>query len=371
MNKLLALARKEFLQVRRDPGALLIAFVLPLVLLFIYGYGVNLDSSRLRVGVVLEKSTPDGLSLLAAFQASRFFEVTVGRDRRELEDGLTTGRLRGLVVIPDDFSKTLSANGGQPVIQVIADGTEPNVANFVKGYAEGVAGVWLEQRTLDRAPETGPPPVGVEPRFWYNPELSSRNFLIPGSLAIVMTLIGVLLTSLVMAREWERGTMEALLSTPVTIRQIILAKLLVYYLLALVSMFMCWAVAVFWYGIPFRGSPGALWLVSSVFLTAALGQGLLISSVARDQFLASQLALVSGFLPAFILSGFIFEISSMPPAVQGVSLIVSARYFVSALQTIFLAGDVWPLFLRSMVAMGAIGLFFFMAAARKTGRRVA
>jgi ABC-2 type transport system permease protein len=365
MNILRALIKKEFLQIMRDPGAILIAFVLPLLLLFIFGYGINLDSGRAKVGVLMEASDSDSVSLLTAYTNSRYFDVVVGRGRREFADELTAGRLRGIVVIPDERRK------GPAAIQIITDGSEPNSANFVKNYAEGALRAWLDHERYERGKAAEPPLIRLEPRFRYNQELISRNFLLPGSLAIVMTLIGVILTALVIAREWERGTMEALLATPAVINQIILGKLITYFVLAQISMFICWAAAVFWFGVPFQGTLPALFAVSSVFLMGALGQGLLISTMARDQYLAAQAALVTGYLPSFILSGFIFEIASMPGPIRAFTYIFPARYFVSCLQTIFLAGNVWPLFLRSMAAMAVIGVFLFLLTAGKTLKKAA
>ena len=207
-------------------------------------------------------------------------------------------------------------------------------------------------------------------RFWFNPELLSRNFLIPGSIAIVMTLVGTLLTSLVVAREWERGTMEAMMATPVTVVELLAGKILPYFLLGLASMTVCVLLAVFAFHVPFRGSIVALYALSASFLMPALGQGLLISTVTKNQFLASQLALVSAFLPAFLLSGFLFEIDSMPRIIQIITFIVPARYLVPSLQTVFLAGDVWPLFARSIGVMLLIGLILFAIAARNTRKRI-
>lgn len=366
MRRLLALIRKELLQIVRDPSAILIAFVLPLILLFIFGFGVNLDTNRVRIALVLEDRTPDVVSLAAAFTNSRFLDVTIGKDRREFEDDLVAGRLRGIVVVPEDFTAEAAQGRGDADVQVIADGSEPNIASFVQNYSRGVLQVWLRHQAADRAQEIREPPISVEPRFWYNPELESRNFLVPGSIAIIMTLIGTLLTALVIAREWERGTMEALMSTPVSIRQILLGKLIPYYALGIGSMIVCLLVATLVYDVPFRGYFLALLAATTVFLLAALGQGLLISSVARDQFVASQMALMSAFLPAFILSGFIFEINSMPEPIQLLTYILAARYFVTALQTLFLVGNVWPLLLTSMGAMLVIGVVFFMLTARRT-----
>ncbi|HFE0995980.1 TPA: ABC transporter permease, partial [Legionella pneumophila] len=212
--------------------------------------------------------------------------------------------------------------------------------------------------------------INLEPRYWYNQELKSRNFLIPGSIVIVMTLIGTLLTSLVIAREWERGTMEAMMATPISIVDIILGKLIPYFVLGMGSMFLCTIIATWYYGVPFQGTLLALTLVSAVFLVAALGQGLLISTLARDQFVASQLALMSAFLPSFILSGFIFEINSMPKWIQLLTHLFAARYFVTSLQTLFLTGNIWSLLIRCLFAIALIGFAFFFITAHKTRKRL-
>lgn len=369
MRQLKALIIKEFLQIIRDPSAILITFVLPLILLFIFGYGVNLDSNRIRIGLVLESQSPDVISLSKAFTNSRFLAVNISNNRRKFHDDLTTGRLRGIVVIPQNFTVKTAMENQSAAIQVIADGSEPNIASFVQNYARGVIGVWLQHQTEDRGHETTRT-IQVESRFWYNQELKSRNFLLPGSIAIIMTLIGSLLTALVIAREWERGTMETMMATPVSITQILFGKLIPYFILGMVAMFLCVAVAVFFYGVPFRGSLLALSAVSSVFLLAALGQGLLISSIAKDQFVASQMALMSAFLPAFMLSGFIFEISAMPEPIQLLTYAFASRYFVTSLQTLFLTGNIWPLILPNMIAMAVIALVFFLIISRKTQKRL-
>lgn len=368
-RRLLALIRKESRQILRDPSSILIAFVLPLILLFIFGYGVNLDSNSVRIGLVLEESTPDVASLATAFTNSRFFEVRIARDRRVFAPELVAGRLRGMVIIPRNFTVKTAEKEQGAAIQVIADGSEPNIAFFVQNYARGVVQVWLAHQKEDHG-GTAEQLITVEPRFWYNEELKSRNFLIPGSIAVTMTLIGTLLTALVIAREWERGTMEALMATPVTITEILLGKLIPYFILGLGSMTVCWLVAVFWYDVPFRGSFTALLASTSVFLLTALGQGLLISSFSKNQFLAAQIALMSAFLPALMLSGFVFEIASMVAPVQGVSYMVAARYFVSSLQTLFLTGNIWPMLLKAIGAMLLISAVFFVLTARKTVKRL-
>ncbi|RZI47143.1 ABC transporter permease [Candidatus Finniella inopinata] len=370
MRRLKALMKKEALQIIRDPSTILIALVLPLILLFIFGYGVNLDSNRVKIGLVLEDTTPDIVSLAKAFTNSPFLEVKTAKDRHDFEEDLVTGRLRGMVVIPQNFTaKKLQQSESAP-LQVISDGSEPNIASFVHNYAREVVQIWLTHQMEDRGVEISNSAISLEPRFWYNAELKSRNFLVPGSIAIIMSLIGTLLTALVVAREWERGTMEALLATPVTVTEILLGKLIPYFLLGLCSMILCWIIATAWYEVPFRGSFLALVLVTSIFLLSALGQGLLISSIAKDQFIASQMALMSAFLPTFMLSGFIYEISSMPKLIEGLTYLFAARYFVTSLQTLFLAGNIWPLLLSCMAYMSITGCVFFILTARKTVKRL-
>lgn len=367
LRRFAALVRKESYQAMRDPSTILIAFVLPLILLFLFGYGVSLDTTRTRVGLVLEETTPITTDLAASFQASRYFSVRMGRDRRELEEDLVLGRIRGILVIPENFTMDYSA-GNHPKIQVIVDGSDPNTANFVQNYAQGAVSTWESQQQVETT--SSGPPISIEQRFWFNPELTSRNFLVPGSIAIVMTLVGTLLTSLVVAREWERGTMEAMMATPVTAAELLAGKILPYFILGLASMTLCVLLAVFLFGVPFRGSVLALYALSATFLIPALGQGLLISAATKNQFLASQLALISAFLPAFLLSGFLFEINSMPTVIQWITFIVPARYLIPSLQTVFLAGDIWPMFVHAIAVMLLIGAILFLLAARSTKKRI-
>lgn len=363
-----ALVRKESYQIVRDPSSILIAFVLPLILLFLFGYGVSLDTTRTRIALVIEDEMPLTRDLAASFEASRYFAVVEGRDRREFEDDLVLGRVRGIVVIPARFAADHAA-GHDPSVQVIVDGSDPNTANFVQNYAQGAVASWERQRAGEG--RNRPPAIAAEQRFWFNPQLTSRNFLVPGSIAIVMTLVGTLLTSLVVAREWERGTMEAMMATPVSAAELLAGKLVPYFILGLAAMTLCVLIAVLLFGVPFRGSVVALYVLSGTFLIPALGQGLLISAVTKNQFLASQLALMSGFLPAFLLSGFLFEINSMPTVIQWITYIVPARYLIPSLQTVFLAGDIWPMFVRAIAVMLLIGSVFFALAARSTRKRIA
>lgn len=370
-RRLAALMRKEARQIVRDPSSILIAFVLPLILLFLFGYGVSLDATHTRIGLVVERSTPAAEELADSFRASRYFDVQVGRDRRDFEEDLILGRIRGIVVIPSTFAADQRRRGVAPQVQVIVDGSEPNTASLVMGYAQGVVATWAGLHAAESRPPRPARPALVEQRFWFNPELTSRYYLVPGSVAIVMALTGTLLTALVIAREWERGTMEAILATPVSAAELLLGKLVPYFLLGLTSMTLCVGVAVVLFGVPFRGSMLALYALSSAFMLPSLGQGLLISAGTKNQFLASQLALISAFLPTFLLSGFLFEISSMPKPIQWISAIVPARYLIPSLQTVFLAGDLWPLFLKNIAILSLYGVVFIALAARATRKRIA
>src|SRR5579864_232616 len=369
LRRFAALLRKESYQIIRDPSSMLIALVLPLILLFLFGYAVSLDATRTKIGVVIEAATPAARNLAASFQASRYFDVRLGRDRREFASDLVLGAVKGIVVIPATFAADQRRRGDATQNQVIVDGSDPNTASFVQNYAQGVLASWANLTAADGG--TAATRISVEQRFWFNPELTSRFFLIPGSIAIVMTLVGTLLTALVIAREWERGTMEAIMATPVTAGELLAGKVLPYFLLALTSMTLCVAIAVFVFGVPFRGSILALYALSAAFLCPALGQGLLISAATKNQFLASQVALLSAFLPSFLLSGFLFEIDSMPRIIQWISVIVPARYLIPSLQTVFLAGDIWPLFLRDIAVLLFEGAILFALAALNTKKRLA
>lgn len=369
LRRLKALIIKEFYQIIRDPSSILISIVLPTILLFIYGFGVSLDITHLKIGLVLEDTAPDAQSFAKSLTDSRYFNVTIARDRRELHQSILKGNLRGMVVIPSYFSAFRRRPDTIAPIQVIADGSEPNTANFVQNYVLGAWQNWLQQEAISRK-LPGLPLINPQARFWYNEELESRFFLVPGSLAIIMTLIGTLLTALVVAREWERGTMEAIMATPVGIFELVVGKFIPYFCLGMISMTLCVAYSIIVYGLPLRGSVLVLAFVSAAFLFSALGVGLFISTVARNQFVASQVAIVVGFFPAYILSGFIFEIASMPAIIQAITYVIPARYFVTSLQTIFLVGNVWRLILYDLVPILTIGIIFFILTIRKTVKRL-
>ena len=363
-----ALLVKESLQIVRDPSTFLIAFLLPMLLLFMFGYGVNLDTARSRIGLSLQDNSEAAKSLAGSFQSSRWFDVYETGAVSQLSNDMVAGHIRGIIVIPDGFGRQVARGGGD--IQVLTDGSMPNTASFIAAYAEGLRATWAEARAGDRG-TTRQPPIQTTARFWFNPELKSRYFLVPGSIAVVMTIVGTLLTSLVIAREWERGTLEAIMATPVGMIEFIATKVVPYFLLALVSMTLCAVLAITVFGVPFRGSPLALLAITSTFLFPALGQGLWISAATKNQFVASQVALVSGLLPTLLLSGFLFEINSMPKPIRAITYLVPSRYLIPQMQTVFIAGDDWSLFLPNMVTLIGFGFLFFFLAVRATKRRIA
>lgn len=369
IRRLKALIFKEFFQIIRDPSSILISVILPLQLLFIYGYGVSLDANKINIGLVMEDTSPTAQSFANSLVGSKFLSVKVARDRREFDQAIMSGAIRGIVVIPAYFTAFKERQEQLAPIQVITDGSEPNTASFVQNYVRGAWDNWLQQEIIS-SDAAGLFLARAQPRFWYNEELESRNFIIPGSLAIIMTLIGTLLTALVVSREWERGTMETMMSTPVTSLELVIGKLIPYYILAFGTMFMCVLIAVFFYGVPLRASWFSLAVVTGGFLVPALGLGLLLSTLSRNQLVAAQASIVLGFLPAFMLSNFIFEIASMPFYIQVVTYLIPARYFVSSLQTLFLVGDDWYIFITNMIPMLIMGAIFFFLVARNTVKRL-
>lgn len=369
LKRIRALLIKEFFQIIRDPSSLLISLFLPFLLMFLYGYGVSLDLDHLRLGIVVEDTSPDAQSLVRSFVDSRYFEPTIVRHRYEVLEPLMRGDIRGFIVIPSYFSAFRTRPDQIAPLQVIADGSEPNTASFVYNYTQGAEQNWLEQEAVSQKLK-GLSPAQATTRFWYNEQLESRNFLLPGSIAIIMTLIGTLLTALVVAREWERGTMEALMATPVHIIELVLGKLIPYFCLGMLSMTISVLVTTLYFHVPLRGAYTLLAGVTALFLLCALGTGLLISTLAKNQVVASQVAIITGFLPSYMLSGFIFEITSMPSYIQTITWFVPARYFVQCLQTLFLVGNVWPLILKNLLPMCIFALIIFALTAHKTVKRL-
>jgi ABC-2 type transport system permease protein len=363
--RILSLIKKESLQIVRDPSSILIAVVLPLVLLFLFAYGVSLDLNNINLGVVVEDRSAEATNLLHSFQGSQYFKVRLSRDRRDLEPLLVGGRLNAILIIPSDFTKRLY-RGDKSLLQVLIRGTDANTGELVLNYIEGALRTWLLQQEIVRDKTHGISFINVEPRVWYNEEIESRAALLPGSIAVIITLIGTMLTSLVVAREWERGTMEALLATPVTRGDLLLGKFIPYYMLGMLAIGLVTVVSTWVMGVPLHGSIWLLFLVSSAFLTYALGLGLFISTVSRSQFVATQVALIVGFLPALILSGLVFEISSMPLPIKYLTYLFAPRYFVTSLRTLFLSGNIWEVIIPNTVVMICLGAFFIIMVTKKT-----
>lgn len=369
-RRLRALVIKECLQIVRDPSTFLIAVCLPLILMFLYGYGVSLDLDRLKIGLVMEDTSPLAQSFAQSLKNSRYFDVKIERDRHELYHDMIKGSIRGIVVIPSYFTQYRLRPGKIAPIQVIADGSETNTSNFVQNYVRGAFNNWVSQQAESSGYLKGTPLITSEPIYWFNKQLESRHFLLSGSLAIIMTLIGSLLTALVVAREWERGTMEALISTSVQKSELVFGKVIPYFFLGMVSMTICVLVSTLVYQLPLRGSWIILGVVSALFLYCALSLGLMISTIAKNQVLAYQITIIVAFLPAYIMSGFLFEIYSMPKWIELLTYIVPARYFVQSLQTLFLVGNVWKLLLNDMIPIVIIGTILFIITYIKTVKRL-
>jgi len=369
--RLYSLCKKETLQIVRDPSTLLITFLFPVVLLCVFGMGINLDSNVVRLGIVAHDTSPPARRLVETFRHNPSFEVIETARESELGDAVRAGRIQGFLVIRSDFSKRLVSPAlTTPTLQIVTDGAEPNNANFVAAYAQGVIGAWSRQE-LARSGQPVPRTLTLETRSWFNPSSVSRNFLLPGSVTIIMTVVGALLTALVIAREWERGTMEALLAAGVTRYELILSKLIPYFVLGMLAFLVCVVMTHSVFDVPLRGSLWVLLLVGSAFLCSALGLGLLLSTVLRSQYNAAQAALNVAFLPALMLSGFVFEITSMPLPIRIVTSIIPARYFVSAMQTLFQAGDVWAVISRSLLGLTLASIGFIGLTLIKTRRHLA
>ncbi len=367
MKILLALIKKEIKQILRDPSSIIIAFVLPLISILIYMYGINLDSVRVTMGIKNDDPTPEVATLVKSFGHSKYVNSIYFDNLKDIETAIARSKVKGAVIIPNDFSTKL-ARGQNADLLVITDGSEVNTANYVQNYALAIANNWLA--TSKYANSSKQPAVNTEVRTWYNPDLNSHYFIVPGSIAITMTLIGILLTSLVVAREWERGTMEAMLSTSVKTIHIVLGKYIPYFILGMLSLtfniFLCIVI----FQIPFRGNYFILLLVSSLFLFTSLGIGLNVSSVLKNQFLASMVAMSVGFMPALMLSGLMFPINSMPVFFQHLTRILPPRYYVSFIESEFMAGTVPEIVTANAIYLTILGLILFAAVYKNTSMRL-
>jgi len=368
LMRLRGFLRKESLQIRRDFSSIALALVMPVVLLFLFGFGVSLDVKNVPIAVVLDDRGSEAHDLAERFALSPFFDpVRVDRlaTARQLLDRRAVD---AIVHVQSDFSERLAHHAAAPV-QVIVNGTDSNQAHLVQGYALGVLNLWSRQRAARGLP-VRPPAVMIQQRVWFNDAVNSTHFLVPGLVALVMTLIGVLLTALVIAREWERGTMEAVLATPLRAGEIMVGKLLPYFLLGMMGLGLSVGLGRVVFGVPFRGSPSVYLLLSTLFLLASLGLGLFISAAARVQFVAAQASIIVGFLPAFFLSGLLFDLESTPWPIQAISYAIPARYFVSASHTIFLAGDVWSVLGWDALALAGMAFVLIVLARSRLGQRL-
>jgi len=337
--RLLAVARKEVIQIRRDPRSLGMAFVIPMVLLFLFGYALTLDVNNLKTVVYDQDRTAVSRAFLARFKESGYFTVVAtARNYGDLEWALDSGRAQVVLVIPRNFARDLDL-GRQVPVQALLDGSDSNTATIALAYLTGIASRYSNQIVTERAGlARRDPPVENRLRVWYNPELQSKNYIVPGLIAVIMMVIAALLTSLTIAREWERGTMEQLIATPVQVPELVLGKLLPYFGIGFIDVALSALAGTLVFRVPFRGNVALFLGLSLIFLLGALSLGMLISIKAKSQLVASQVAMVVTFLPSFLLSGFMFDIGNMPGWLQVITHAFPARYFVTILKGIFMKG---------------------------------
>lgn len=366
--RLTGFLKKETLQILRDPSSLLLGIVMPVVLLFILGYGVSLDPKNVPVAVVLEDNGPEARDLAARFELSTYFRPQRVYTVAQAKALVNSGEVDGMLVLRSNFSAQL-AKEFRAEAQLVLDGIDANRARLIQNYGQGTIGKWVEGK---RARGEGGlrPPLSVEQRIWFNESADSTHSLVPGLLTLIMTLIGTLLTALVVAREWERGTMEALLATPLRSDEFLLGKIIPYFILGMTGMLLSVTLGVFLFGVPLRGSLLLLIVLSGLFMLASLGLGLFISSAARVQFVAAMVSVVVGFLPAFFLSGLLFDLESTPKVVQIISYLIPARYFVIISQTLFLAGNIWSTLLPAAGMLAVMATVLLGATRKKLVRRL-
>jgi ABC-2 type transport system permease protein len=357
LRRIRALVRKETLQVLRDPSSIAIGVVLPLILILLFGYGLSLDVKHVPIALVMDDHSADASTLAGAFELSPYFRPQRQPTLAAAQQLLLRQKIDGIVYVQSDFSQRL--NDGHTSLQLIVHGADANRARIIQSYVTGAVGAWSAQRHAQgQAAEMVP--VTLETRVWFNEANDSSYFLVPGLIVLVMTLIGGLLTSMVMAREWERGTLEALLVTPVRADEILLGKTLPYFLLGMIGLAVCVLAAEFLFHVPLRGSLWILLGASMLYVLVALGIGLLISSWVKNQLVASQLTMLVTFMPAFMLSGFLFDLRSVPLIVRLITYVLPARYYVALLQSVFLAGNVWAVIVPNTLVLAlmaaALGL---------------
>ncbi len=352
LRRVRALARKETYQVIRDPSSIAIGVLLPLILIVIVGYGLSLDLKDVKVAVVIEEPSPEASELAAGFRLSRSFDARILTSMVYAQDLMLARSIDAIVRIPQDFARRLGL--GNAEVQVILHGTDANRARGIDRYAKGAIAQFVRRQTAEgKRASRG---IVVVSRLWFNEANDSHYFLVPGLIVLVMTLVGAMLTALVVAREWERGTLEAIFVTPVEPAEIILGKMVPYLVLGAIGLALCLGSARLLFGVPFRGSIALLCGVSFLYLLVALGLGLVVSSVLRNQFLASQITLVLNFMPAALLSGLMFDFHDMPAGARLLTYALPARYFMALLKTLFLSGNV-----TGIILPNAAVLAFFAA----------
>ena len=342
--------KKEFKQIIRDISSILIAFILPLILLFLFGFGVNFDTNTVKIGIVDQSNSVESRNFIQSLKNTKYLDTSFYKTTNEAEKFLIGGKIRGYVVIPVNYEIELKKKLN-PKIQIITDGTEPNTAKFASTYIQGAYFSNLQYENSKKGILEKTKTISAINRSWYNPALKSTYFILPGSLAIIMTMTGTILTALVIAREWERGTMEAILTTNITKGEFILAKYIAYFVLGFLSILFCLFLIIVVFKVPFRGSYIALFITSSLFMLTGLGVGLLISTTFKDQFTSSQIAGTIGFMPSMMLSGLIYEIDSMPFLIRTISNVIPAKYYVSAATSLFLSGTILKIIIFNSIYM--------------------
>jgi ABC-2 type transport system permease protein len=367
-RRLWALIKKESRQIVRDPASIALGVVLPLILVLLFGFGLSLDVKNVPVALDLEDTSSDAMNLAAGFQLSPYFHPQVVHSMRLAEQLLLSRAVDGIVRVPSDFARQVSE--GDAKVQVIVRGTDANQARLIEAYVEGAIGAWSQRQAAEGHAAAGGP-VSVESRMWFNEANDSHYFLVPGVVVLVMTLIGAFLTAMVVAREWERGTFEALFVTPVRSGEILFGKTVPYFGLAMIGLVLCVLSAKFLFDVPVRGSLWVLTGASMLYVLVGLGIGLLISSAVKNQLVASQLTMLATFMPAFMLSGFLFDLRSMPVAIRAITYLLPARYYVALLQTVFLAGNVWGVLLPNIAVL--LGMLILIGSASRliTHKRLA
>ena len=367
-RRLRALIVKEGRQMSRDPATMLVGILLPMMLLLLFGYGLSLDVKNVPIAIVLEDPSPEATQVAAGFQLSPYFKAQLFTSMPLATELMLERKVDGIVRIRSDFTRRLHL-GEMPEVQLLVNGTDANRARTIASYAQGAIAQWTA-RQADGFAAAANGPVVLRDRLWFNEANESRHFLVPGLIVLVMTLIGAFLTALVVAREWERGTFEALFVTPVHSYEILIGKAVPYFLLGMMGFTLCLVTARFLFDVPMRGSLVILTAGSMLYMLVALGIGLVISAIVKSQFVASMLAAVISFLPATMLSGFLFDIRSMPPVLQTLTLLLPARYYVSFVQTVFLAGNVSGIILKSILVLALMAIVLLFIAQAKTRKRL-